>query len=149
MIYTDAKKLGRYLGISQNLDTAINYLRTHDLARLATGRNEVDGDNVYINRFDYTTIDETDAFYEAHLNYADIHILLSGEEIIKIADVNALKEFERDEATDYIGFHGEAQSSCEMSCHKVLVVFPEDAHMVKLKLHEASLVQKVVVKVKM
>jgi len=61
MIYTKRKNLYRYLGQSQALDTAIRYLETADLAALTMGRNEVDGDQVFINRFDYQTMPQEQA----------------------------------------------------------------------------------------
>ena len=56
MIYTNYQQMERYLGVSDALDTAIRYLKTADLSQLQFGRNDVDGDNVYINRFDYDTL---------------------------------------------------------------------------------------------
>ena len=38
----------------------------------------MDGDNVWLNCFDYDTIPESEAFYEAHEHYGDIHIMLEG-----------------------------------------------------------------------
>ena len=39
-----------YKGIAKNIDTAINYIETHDLMALPKGKTIVDGDNVFINR---------------------------------------------------------------------------------------------------
>ena len=39
----------RYLGISKTLDTAIRYLVSNDLTQLHMGRNEIDGDDVFVN----------------------------------------------------------------------------------------------------
>ena len=150
MIYTEISALRNYRGISTHLDTAIDYLLSHSLEELAQGRNEVDGENVYINRFDYQTVDEAAAFYEAHLHYADIHLLLSGSESIKVAEIDTLQEFERDESTDYVGYHGAAQAVFAMNPAKVLIVFPREAHMVKLHAAgKANQVQKAVCKVNM
>ena len=44
MICDTLQHLGRYRGLHPNLDTAIDYLLTHDLAALQLGRTEVDGD---------------------------------------------------------------------------------------------------------
>ena len=66
MIYTTKENLYRYLGISRTLDTAIRYLLSADLAKLVKGRNEVDGDQVFINRFDYQTMAPEQAIWEGH-----------------------------------------------------------------------------------
>ena len=52
MICDTLQHLGRYRGCTPILDTAIDYLLTHDLAALLLGRTEVDGDKVFINLMD-------------------------------------------------------------------------------------------------
>ena len=54
MICDTLQHLGRYRGLHPNLDTAIDYLLTHDLTALPLGRTEVDGDKVFINLMDAT-----------------------------------------------------------------------------------------------
>ena len=66
MIYTDREHLARYRGISESLDTALDYLMEHGTDGLMPGRNEVDGDEVFINRFHYTTMPQEEAAFEAH-----------------------------------------------------------------------------------
>ncbi len=148
MIYANLSELPNYYGISEHLDTAIRFLETCDLSRLAYGRNDVDGENVYINRFDYETIPESEAFFEAHEQYADIHLLLSGEEKIGIAEPQVLTEFERDAAADYIGYRGQAESCNHMTPNKFLIAFPLEAHLVKVQFADSVKVEKAVVKVK-
>ena len=121
MIYTDMEHLGRYRGITPALDTAIAYLLEHGLEGLTSGRNEVDGENVYINRFAYTTMPEAETAFEAHRLYADIHLLAEGEEYIGITP---------------------------MEPGKVLIAFPEDAHRVKINRGGPCHVEKAVVKVR-
>lgn len=148
MIATQRTELAQYAGISKNLDTALHYLQTCNFETLTQGRNEVDGENVYVNRFDYTTMPEDEAFYEAHTQYADIHVLLSGEEKILVANTETLTETGRDDATDFIGYQGEAEAVFKMNAQKILIVFPKEAHMVKVQLHAPCAVQKAVMKVK-
>ena len=55
LIYAKRKDLNRYLGISSSLDSAIRFLQSADLSRLQMGRNEIDGDQAFVNRFNYET----------------------------------------------------------------------------------------------
>lgn len=80
MIYTDLNNLERYLGMGKHLDTAIHYIKEHSLNDLKKGRNEVDGDFAFINCFEYETLPEEKTAFEAHEKYADIHMVISGEE---------------------------------------------------------------------
>ena len=101
MIYTKRKNLGRYLGISPEMDTAIRYLQSADLRTLVKGRNEIDGDNVFVNRFDYQTMPQAQAIWEGHIRYADIHVLLSGRERIGVTNAEMLTETVRKADEDF------------------------------------------------
>lgn len=148
MIYTNRKEMERYLGLSAPLDTAIRYLKEADLSKLAKGRNEVDGENVFINRFDYDTLPEEEAAWEGHLQYADLHVVLSGEERIGVTDAARLKETSRDEAADFVGYEGPVECWAPMRPGDLLIVFPEDVHMVKVQLQGKTHVEKAVFKIK-
>ena len=69
MIYTKKKNLERYLGLSESMDTVIRYILTADLTKLHKGRNEIEGDQAFVNRFDYQTMTPEQAIWEGHLQY--------------------------------------------------------------------------------
>lgn len=148
MIYTDMEHITRYLGQSKALDTAIHYLKQADLTKLVKGRNEVDGDNVYINRFDYDTMPQEEAAWEGHLQYADIHVVLSGQEQIGVTASSRLTETSRDVEADFVGFEGTVETWCIMRPGDLLIVFPEDIHMVKVQNGSSTHVEKAVFKVR-
>ncbi len=148
MIYTKRKNLYRYLGQSQALDTAIRYLEAADLAALTKGRNEVDGDQVFINRFDYQTMPQEQAIWEGHKQYADMHVLLSGHEKIGVSNVEALTETVCKPEEDFVGFEGGVEAWFPMTTEDILIVYPEDIHMVKVMDGDSTLVQKACFKIK-
>lgn len=80
MICDTLQHLGRYRGLHPNLDTAIDYLLTHDLAALPLGRTEVDGDKVFINLMDATLHPDAGYHPEYHRHYADLQVDLTGSE---------------------------------------------------------------------
>ena len=80
MICDTLQHLGRYRGLHPNLDTAIDYLLTHDLAALPLGRTEVDGDKVFINLMDATLHPDAGYHPEYHKLYADLQVDLTGSE---------------------------------------------------------------------
>lgn len=145
MIFCKTDRLGRYLGLSKHLDTAIRFLEKGGLDQLPMGRTEIDGDAVYVNHFEYDTMEEP--ITEGHLRYIDIHFVIKGEEEIGVADIASLREIERKEEEDYIGFSGPFQSVCVMKPGDVLVTFPEDAHSPKRQHGGACHVEKAVIKV--
>lgn len=148
MIYAKRQNLNRYKGICPALDTAIDHLEQADLSALARGRNEVDGDNVFINRLDYTTVPEAEAAWEGHARYGDIHIMISGREQIGVTNANDLTQTVFKEADDFLGFTGPVQNWYPMEEDDVLIVFPEDIHMVKVQLGDIMPVSRAVVKFK-
>ena len=148
MIYTNMDRILRYLGISETLDTAIRYLVSTDLTQLHMGRNEIDGDNVFVNRFDYNTMTEEKAIWEGHKKYGDIHVLLCGHEKIGVSDAASLTVTVQKDADDFVGYEGPVQTWCPMTTRDLLIVFPEDVHKVKVIDGEGAFVQKACFKFK-
>lgn len=142
LIYTKRKYLERYLGISGSLDAAIHHLQSADLSQLHKGRNEIDGDRTFVNRFDYQTMPLEQAIWEGHAKYGDIHVLLSGHEKIGVTNVDALKMVVQKPDEDFIGYEGDVEAWFPMTTEHVLIVYPEDAHMVKVMDGDSSLVEK-------
>ena len=100
------------------------------------------------NRFDYQTMPQEQAIWEGHIQYADIHVLLSGQELIGVTNIDALQETVRKVEEDFVGFEGQVQSWFPMTTEDILIVFPEDIHMVKVINGESTLVEKACYKVK-
>jgi len=149
MIYTKLRHLERYLGQSDAMDTAIRFFLTANLNELNKGRNEIDADRVFINRFGYETVDEQQAAWEGHAQYADIHMLLSGREKIGVSPEDALTILSRRPEADFIGYHGPVRTWFTMTPGDVLILYPEDAHMVKVMDAERTYVDKLCGKVKL
>ena len=148
MIYTKRKNLHRYLGQSESMDTAIRHILSADLTKLTKGRNEIDGDQAFINRFDYQTMTPEEAIWEDHIQYGDIHVLLSGQELIGVTNIEALTETVRKPEEDFVGFEGDVEVWFPMTTEDILIVFPEDVHMVKVIYGESTLVEKACYKFK-
>lgn len=148
MIYTKRQHLVRYLGQSERLDTAIRHLLSTDLAQLSKGRNEIDGDQVFVNRFDYQTMPQEQAIWEGHAKYADMHVLLSGHEKIGVTNAAALKMVDQKPDEDFIGYEGNVEVWFPMTTEDILIVYPEDVHMVKVMDGDGSLVEKACYKFK-
>lgn len=132
MIYTKKKNLSRYLGQSKSLDAAIRAILRNDQEQLSMGRNDIDGDNAFVNRFDYDTMPQEQALWEGHIAYGDVHVLLGGHEKIGVSNVEHLTETVRKEQEDFVGFQGPVETWFTMTPEDVLIVYPEDIHMVKV-----------------
>ena len=148
MIYTKKKDIERYLGQSEALDTAIQHLLSSDLTQLEKGRNDVDGDAVFINRFDYQTMPQEEAIWEGHAAYIDMHVLLSGHERIGVSNAKSLEVCAYSADEDFIGYHGPVKVWFPMTAEDILIVYPDEGHMVKVIDSESAFVEKACYKIK-
>ena len=147
MIYAKNKDAPVYRGIHPNLDLALERITPEFLASVGSERVDI-VDGVYATRFTYETVPAEESFFEAHKKYLDIHIMVEGREGVEIAPPEALAEFDRVEANDFYAYRGEGDYKLILSPGDFLVVFPGDAHRIKMQLDGPKTVSKVVFKVK-
>ena len=147
MIYAKHKDAPAYRGIHPSLDLALERITPEFLASVGSERVDI-VDGVYATRFTYETVPAEESFFEAHKKYLDIHIMVEGREGVEIAPPEALAEFDRVEANDFYAYRGEGDYKLILSPGDFLVVFPGDAHRIKMQLDGPKTVSKVVFKVK-
>ena len=148
MIYAKHKDAPAYRGIHPNLDLALEHITPEFLAQVGGEPTELKGRDVYVTRFTYETVPETESFFEAHKKYLDIHIMTDGSEGVELAPPGELEEFDRVEANDFYAYRGPARFRLALSPGSFLVVFPNDAHRIKMQLDAPRTVTKVVFKVR-
>ena len=148
MIYAKHKDASAYRGIHPNLDLALERITPEFLASVGPERVEIKGGDVYATRFTYETVPAEESFFEAHRKYLDIHIMMEGSEGVEIAPPEVLSEFDRVEANDFYAYRGEEDYKLILSPGDFLVVFPSDAHRIKMQVDGPRTVSKVVFKVK-
>ena len=148
MIYAKNSDALTYRGIHPNLDMALERITKEFLSSVGEERVEIKGSDVYATRFTYETIPEEESFFEAHRNYLDIHLMLEGSERVEIAPPETLTEFDRVEANDFYAYRGEGQYRLVLSPGDFLVVFPNDAHRIKMQVSGPETVSKAVFKVR-
>ena len=86
MIFDKLSNMILYKGMNSNLDTAIDFLSSHNLAELPLGRTEIDGDKVFLNKMEATSVPADAKQYEMHKKYMDIQIVVSGAEQVDTGD---------------------------------------------------------------
>ena len=148
MIYARNKDALWYRGIHPNLDQALERITPDFLAGVGYERMELQGSDLYVTRFTYETIPDEESFFEAHLRYLDIHIMVDGSERVEIAPPETLTQFEQNEANDFYACRGEGRYKLILSPGDFLVVFPGDAHKIKMRVDGPETVTKVVFKVR-
>ena len=148
MIYAKNADALAYRGIHPNLDLALEHITPEFLASLRDNqRVELNGDLVYCTRFTYETIPQEESFFEAHRRYLDIHIMVEGEERVDMNRPEDLKLTDAQEGNDFYAYQGESWHSTVLKPGEFLVVFPGDAHRIKVQVDGPKTVSKAVFKV--
>ena len=146
MICDTLQHLTRYKGLCKNLDTAIDYLLTHDPASLPLGRTEVDGENVFINVME-ADLSPDSTRLEYHKKYADLQIDLTGGDGW---GYTTLPGEEAGEFTGDIGFRTSPDAvSGTLGEGRFVLFFPTELHKPGLVQDGCANVRKAVVKIKM
>ena len=85
MIIDHLSNIKRYACMGINYAKAVEFLANTDLKNLPFGRTDIDGDNVFANLSD-NYLNREEMAWEAHQRYADIQLILHGEERFGWAD---------------------------------------------------------------
>ena len=145
MILDKLSAANAYRGIHPRLDGVLDRLNEAFLATVGPETMELEGDKLYVTRFTYETLPREETFFEAHKWYLDVHLMVQGEERVELASPGGLTLFEHQ--GDFYAYRGEAEQSLVLRPGSFLVVFPEDAHRIKIQVNGRETVSKVVFKV--
>ena len=129
----------------------IDFLRGDEFPKAGESVEIGNGIRCIVNK--YETLQEADAYWEAHRKYVDVHYILSGKEKIGVAYIDECKTGKYYAEQDYLEIDSvEAEKVAVWVMLKpgtVLCLFPNDAHQVKVQadLGKALEVNKVVFKI--
>lgn len=146
MILAKLTDAAHYLGIRPMLDEALQHMTPEFLSGVGEETLRLQGDALYVTRFTYETVSPEESVFEAHRRYLDIHIMMEGEERIDLAHPDTLIP-DGESIGDFYPYAGEPEQSVLLSPGSFLVVFPGDAHRLKLHTGERKTVSKVVFKI--
>lgn len=147
MIYDLISNIGRYKGVSKNLDKAIAFIEENNLDTLPLGRTEVDGSRVFINVMEAHTKEAANLNFEVHKRYMDIQIDLIGTEMIQVA-TQPIEEVEAYDESKDIGFWtGEVDTACVMGPGRFIVCMTDELHKPGIQVGNETAIKKCVVKV--
>lgn len=120
-----------YASLNPHFTKAFAFLRRADLADLAEGRHEVDGDNVYAVVAKGLGRSPEEALIETHDHYIDIQFVLQGSDTMGWKSRKALgpKTDASDPRSD-VAFYEDAPTVwTDVTSGMFAIYFPEDAHM--------------------
>ena len=144
MIFDNLKHIHNYKGLGAVYE-ALRFLADTDFTHHELGKFPLDNGNYYmVQKYDT----EPKTVSEVHEKYIDIQLILSGEEVIGVADIDCDKQL--------VDAHPE-KDVWHYTCHtepltlkpgSFMVLYPNDIHMPGATLGAPVACHKVVVKVK-
>jgi len=142
------ENLGQYAAINANFAKAVDFLAKADLARLPLGRNEVDGENVWVNAAEAKLTPLAGKKPEVHRAYFDIQIPLDGEETYGLAKFDPSASGSFDETKD-IGFYDQPVEPVTVKPGEFAILWPKTcAHAPGCSLDGARTIRKLVAKIR-
>jgi len=149
MIFAKNNKARDYLGLSKNLDLALEHINAEFFSSLGSERMDIIPGQLWCTKFSYETIPEEESFFEAHKKFLDIHVMLEGSERVEIASPADLEQYDSVAENDFYAYRGMGGQSLILSPGSFLVVFPDDAHKLKMHCGAPATVTKAVFKVRL
>ena len=147
MIFDSLNHIEAYKGIHPGVYKGLQFLRDTDFSKLAEGRYEVDGDDLFYSVQSYVT-NPINLAPEAHRKYIDIQCVLEGVETIGVAPLeDMVEEVEARPDNDIWFYHGPTDV-ITLIPGRFVVLFPGDAHAPGVAAGVPAPCRKVVVKVK-
>jgi YhcH/YjgK/YiaL family protein len=147
MILDHIKNYKLYTQLDHKLKTAFEYLALHDLANQPEAKLELAPNSVTIQIVEQST--RSQALWESHRKYLDIHFLIRGEEKIGYAfpeDLTIQEPYS--ESRDLAFFKGLGQYATLRPGY-FAIFYPGEAHMPLLSVHGEKPIKKAIVKVLM
>lgn len=133
----------------QHWDQAFHFLKTADLKNLPLGKQELEGEHLFVSVMEYFAKQKQDALYESHKNYIDIQYVISGEEIMGLTTLDKVEIREPyNEEKDITFYNSEEGNYYQATPENFFVFFPEDVHRPSITTGDSIWIKKIVVKIR-
>lgn len=148
MIFDSISNLNKYKGLYRNLDYVIEYIMSNNLEQLICGRNEILGNDIYVNVVNTETKKISECVYELHRQYMDLHIDIDGEEQIAFCDRKEEEIIsEYDEKGDYELLQGDLNSMCHVDNMHFVLCMVNEPHMPCIDVRNKMNIKKAIFKI--
>jgi YhcH/YjgK/YiaL family protein len=130
MVLDRIENFEKYLSLNPNFVKAMEFLQNSNLQDLPLGRNEICGDLVFANVVEAKSKSKSEAPIEIHRKYIDVHVPLSGDELIgytPLAELPYAEFVEADDAALY-PLSLSARDYFNVRRGEFAIFFPQDGH---------------------
>ncbi len=132
-------------------DEAFNFLKTHDLPNLDTGKYIIDTGNVFAMVSELAPKNKEDVKWEAHRNFNDLQYIIKGKAEMGIASPsspNATVTIPYDTATDNENFTVTGEKYYDAAPGSFFIFSPKEMHRPAFKVDGYDTIKKIVIKVR-
>lgn len=129
MICDKFENIGLYCNQGDALYKAISYARDFDIS-LSDGEYELDGRNIFAKVVTYKTEKADLRKFEAHKEYIDVQVMLSGKERMDVSidqDLELIGDYDKENDFQLLE-PKDGYSTMVMSPGKFVIFFPDDIH---------------------
>lgn len=129
-------------------EQAFHFLKSANLQELPLGKQELEGEHLYVSVAEYFGKQKPDALYESHKKYIDIQYIIKGEEIMGLTTLDKVTvRTPYNEEKDIAFYDFDGGDYLKATPEKFFLFFPEDVHRPSITTGDSVLVRKIVVKV--
>lgn len=133
---------------SRHWDQAFHFLKSANLKELPLGKQELEGEHVFVIVQEYYGKQKSDALYESHKKYIDIQYLIEGEEIMGLSTLDKVTIKEPYSKENDIAFYDfDGGDYLKATPENFFLFFPEDVHRPSITTGDSILIKKIVVKI--
>ena len=146
MILDQLERLSQYRSLHKHIDKVVTFCENTDLAALAEGRHDIEGDEVFAIAMTLPLRKLSEAKLETHRAYIDIQVVLKGNESMgyqALSSLNSSEGYAQD--TDLEFWNDQCDNVLHVPEQSFALFFPADAH---LPLIGEGEVQKIVFKLR-
>lgn len=120
----------KYISLNPYFEKVVEFLKNSNLQDLPLGRNDIYDDFVYANVVEAKSKSKEEAPVEIHRKYIDVHVPLSGDEIIGYTPLTELPCHEFVEVDDAALFPVSLSARDYFNVRKgeFAIFFPQDGH---------------------
>jgi len=129
-------------------DQTFHFMKSANLKNLPLGKQELEGEHLFVSVAEYYGKQKPDALYESHKKYIDIQYVAEGEEIIGLTTLDKVTVKEPyNEEKDIAFYEFEGGQYMKATPGNFFLFFPEDVHRPSITTGDSVLIKKIVVKI--
>ena len=151
MIVDSIRNAHLYKGLNEGIDRVLEIASGLTAEGFATGRQELDGSNLFINYVSYETRAKEISACEAHKLYVDVMYMVEGNETIYVKPTHKLTTIKKEynpEIEALIAEIDDDVTEVRLNEGMFCILFPDDSHAPACIADKAMTVKKIIGKVK-